>query len=318
MVVLFFLLFICFLKSDIVWYNNIMEKIYDVLVLGGGVAGMSAAVYASRAGKSVGIVEKFALGGQVLQLEQIENFPSQTLIDGINLAQMFQKQVEALKVEILFDEIVSGEFGANIKQINGQMQTYKAKTVVIATGLTSIGLETNENDYLGRGVSFCATCDGNFFRGKTVAVASRGGSGMKDALYLANLAAKVILIDCNDMSVLAKANKNDKIEIVSNTKIERFEGEQKLEKVKCLVAGKQTEFAVDGVFVSLGKTPATKAFEGAIKLDEKGFVETDEKMQTSLAGVYAVGDVRNGVLKQIVTACSDGAIAGQIAASFAE
>ena len=118
--------------------------------------------------------------------------------------------------------------------------------------------------------------------------------------------------------MLEKEKKNDKIEIVSNTKIEMFEGGQKLEKVKCLVAGKQTEFAVDGVFVSLGKTPATKVFEGAIKLDEKGFVETDEKMQTSLAGVYAVGDVRNGVLKQIVTACSDGAIAGQIAASFAE
>lgn len=292
-----------------------MEKIYDVLVLGGGVAGMSAAVYAKRAGKNVAIVERFALGGQVLQLDQIENFPSQTLIDGINLAQMFQKQVETLEIEILFDEIVSADLGAKIKDIEGKVGRYKAKSVVIATGLASVGLEINENDYLGRGVSFCATCDGNFFRRKVVAVASAGGSGLKDALYLSNLADKVYLLDSKDVEVLAKANKNDKIEIVSKVQIKAVEGGLKVEKLTCEVEGQSVQFEVDGLFVSLGKVPATKVFECAIKLDEKGFVETDEKMQTSLEGVYAVGDVRNGVLKQIVTACSDGAIAGQIASA---
>lgn len=295
-----------------------MEKIHDVLILGGGVAGMSAAVYASRAGKTVAIIERYAMGGQVLELDKIENFPSQPQINGINLAQMFQKQVEMLEVDTLFDEIVSVDFGAKIKTVVGKVGKYQAKTVVIATGLSSVGLGIGENDYLGRGVSFCATCDGNFFKNKTVAVASSGGSGMKDALYLSNLAAKVLLLDGKDMTTLAKANKNEKIEVISSVQIKAIAGSTVVQNLDCLVGGKETRFAVDGLFISLGKKPATKLFEGSIKLDEKGFVETNEKMQTSLDGVFAVGDVRNGVLKQIVTACSDGAIAGQIAASFAE
>lgn len=291
-----------------------MEKIYDVLIIGGGVAGMSCAVYAKRAGKSVAIIEKMSLGGQVLSLEKIENFPSQTLIDGISLAQMFSKQIKFLDVEILRDEIISVNFSAQTKVLTGKKDDYRAKNVVIATGIKSRQLGLDEEKLLGQGVSYCATCDGNFFKNKEVCVASQKGSGVLDALYLCSIASSVTLLDSQDMSIFANANKNEKLKVVSNCNITEILRNENGLKILAQVNGDKKEFSFSALFVELGKIPATSIFEGVLKLDEKGYIVTDEKMQTSVSGVFAIGDVRNGTLKQIVTACADGAIAGSTCA----
>jgi len=293
------------------WYNIFMEKYYDVIILGGGVAGMSASIYAKRKGKKVLIIEKVALGGQVSQLSKIENFPSQAEIDGFSLSQKFVEQINYLNVDYVFDEVVSVDLKGIDKKVVCKNADYQAKSVVIATGLSNVELGIGENEFLGRGVSFCAVCDANFFKNKIVCVASKKGSGIADAKILANLCKKVILLDSEDMSVFEKANQNQNIEVLSKVKIVALEGKEKLEKLVVRQQNKEKRIYTDGLFIALGKVPSTKMFEGRLKLDEKGFVLTNEYMLSSIENVYAVGDVRSGVLKQIVTACSDGAIAGQ-------
>lgn len=285
------------------------KKVYDVLILGGGVAGMTAAVYAKRAGKKVAIIEKFALGGQLSELGKIENFPSQTQIDGISLAQMFRKQIKALEIEVIFDEIEKAEISGQIKELCGKMGKYQSKSLIIATGMGYNTAGIGEEELLGRGVSYCAVCDGNFFKGKIVGVLSKKGSGYKDAKYLSSLAKQVIMFDSEDMSILAKNNPVKNIEIVSNAKVKSLVKDDVLKEIVL----EKENVKLDGLFVCLGKKPGTSLFEGELNLDKNGFVIVDEKMKTSADGVYAVGDARAGVLKQIVTACADGAIAGTMA-----
>lgn len=285
------------------------KKIYDVLILGGGVAGMTAAVYAKRAGKKVAIIEKFALGGQLSELGKIENFPSQAEIDGVSLAEMFRKQIKALEIEVIFDEIEKADISGQIKELCGKIGKYQSKSLIIATGMGYNTAGIGEEEFLGRGVSYCAVCDGNFFKGKIVGVLSKKGSGYKDAKYLSSLAKQVIMFDSEDMSILAKNNPVKNIEIVSKTKVKKLVGGDVIKEVD--LGDKKIE--LDGLFVSLGKTPATALFEGKLSLDKNGFVIVDEKMQSSVSGVYAVGDARAGVLKQLVTACADGAVAASFA-----
>ena len=288
-----------------------MEKIYDVLILGGGVAGISASIYAKRAGKSVLLIEKSALAGQVNELPLIENFPSQEKIDGFSLANKFINQVKDLNVEIVYDIIDKADVIADIKILSGKREQYKGKNLIIATGLKNIELGLNEKKYLGKGVSYCAICDGNFFKNKPVCVVSKQGSGIAEANILSKICSSVTVLDLLDMSVYAKYNKNEKIKVLSNVKIVEITGDNLVEGVKVIVGDKEHLFNTSAVFIVLGKVPASKLFKHQIKLDDKGYILTDEYMQTSAKGVYAVGDVRAGVLKQIVTACNDGAIAGQ-------
>ncbi len=288
---------------------------FDVLIIGGGVAGMSAAIYAKRAGKNVAIVERLALGGQVLQLQEIENFPSQQNVDGITLAQMFKKQIKALSIDVIFDEILSASLLVKPFELKGKNDVYLAKKVVFATGISYKALQIGEDDFLGCGASFCAVCDGNFYKDKVVAVASRKGSGVKDALYLCNIAKEVLLLDEEDMSIYVSANKVQNLKVVSNCKIEKLVGVEKfgqksLSSVETKIDGKEMNFDVSALFISLGRVVDSQVFGGQLEVDAKGYVLTNERMRTSVEGVYAVGDVRNGVMKQIVTACSDGAIAG--------
>lgn len=296
-------------KEKVLEINMKVDMVYDVLIVGGGVAGMSAAIYAKRAGKTVAIIEKFALGGQVLQLEKIENFPSQTSVDGVSLARMFKKQIKDLQVEVIFDEIEKIDFGKPHK-LQGKSGRYLAEKVIVATGISYVTLGIGEEAFLGRGVSYCAVCDGNFYKGQTVAVASRAGSGIKDALYLAKLAKEVILLDEEDMAVYAGANKTPNLKVISNCKVKKVLGNEKVFALDVQIGKELQTLEIDALFVLVGKKVDASLFGEALELDGKGYVQTDQLMRTSVEGVFAVGDVRNGALKQIVTACSDGAIAG--------
>lgn len=284
-------------------------KKFDVLIIGGGVAGMTAAIYAKRRGRSVCIIEKFALGGQVLSIEKIENFPSQKLIDGISLCNMFAGQVKALGVEVVFDDILTCELSGKEKVVVGKKEKYLSSSVIIATGLSYVGLGINENDYLGKGVSFCAVCDANFYRNKPVLVASKNGSALADAKLLSGVCSKVTVLDSSDVSVLAKVVENPKIKFVSNVQIKNIFGKDNFDGVEMVCDGEAKKIKAAALFVCLGKKPINIFDE--IKTDKNGFILTDENMQTSVPGVFAVGDVRAKTLKQIVTACADGAIAGQ-------
>ena len=291
----------------------IMENIFDVLIIGGGVAGMSAGIYAKRRGKKVAIIEKFTLGGQVLLLNKIENFPSQADIDGFTLAQMFVKQIKHFGIDVILDDVFKVDFSSDVKVLYGKNDNYKAKSIIIATGMSSVEIGKNENDYLGRGVSYCTVCDANFYKNKPVCVASRKGSGVKGALELAEVCSKVVMLDSEDMSKFASALKNDKIEVISNVQIEKVIGKNSVEKVLVDENGKEREIETSALFVELGKKPKTEIYKGVLDLDSNGFIKTDANMRTSAQGVFAVGDIRSGFLKQIVTACSDGAVAGQLA-----
>lgn len=283
---------------------------FDVLVLGGGVGGMMSAIYAKRRGKNVAIIEEMMLGGVLWSIEKIENFPSYAEVSGAALAENFIKQIKHLGVASISDEIIDVDFSSENKILVGKKEKYSAKSVIIASGLSYNKLGSNEDEFLGRGVSYCAVCDANFYKNKDVAVASKKGSGIKGALELANVCKSVTILDSEDMSMYAKHNKNDRIKVLSLVKELKVEGKNFVEGVTFTVEGNEKSLPTSALFVELGKKPNTSLFK-ALKLDENGYILTNDFMETSIKGVFAVGDIRAGKLKQLVCACSDGAIAGQ-------
>ena len=286
------------------------NAIFDVLIIGGGVGGMSTAVYAKRRGERVAIIEKLALGGQALMLDRIENFPSEAEIDGVELVEKFKKQLKHLGVEIIFDEVKKIEKHDENFVLIGKKSNYETKKVVLATGLSNKTLGVGEENFLGTGVSYCAICDANFFKGKEVCVASKNGSGYGEAKILSKVCSKVTLIDSEDVSKLEKANQIKNIDFVSNANIVGVFGDGVLKAVEIEKDGESVTLDTSALFIAIGKKPNSSLLKDISKLDQNGFVVTDENMTTSTSGVFAVGDVRNGVLKQIVTACADGSIAG--------
>lgn len=298
------------LNCVFMWYNKIMKKeVFDILIIGGGVAGITASIYAKRRNKKVAIIEPFLLGGQLAQIEKIENFPSYEVISGFELMQNFQKQVQNLGIKVISDEITSVKFD-ELKELVGKKQTYYAKSVIIATGLSSNKLGKNEDEFLGRGVSYCVTCDANFYKNQVVAVASRKGSGILGALELSDICEKVYLLDSEDINKYAENCPKKNIEVCSNVHIEKLVGENKLEKIEL----ENADFlAVSALFIELGKKPQTEIFKDILELDNQGYILTNDRMETSVKGVFACGDIRSNSLKQLVVACGEGAIAGQYA-----
>lgn len=292
------------------WYNKIMKKeVFDILIIGGGVAGITASIYAKRRNKKVAIIEPFLLGGQLAQIEKIENFPSYEVISGFELMQNFQKQVQNFGIKVISDEILGVKF-SELKELVGKKQTYYAKSVIIATGLSSNKLGKNEDEFLGRGVSYCVTCDANFYKNQVVAVASRKGSGILGALELSDICEKVYLLDSEDINKYAENCPKKNIEVCSNVHIEKLVGENKLEKIEL----ENADFlAVSALFIELGKKPQTEIFKDILELDSQGYILTNDRMETSVKGVFACGDIRSNSLKQLVVACGEGAIAGQYA-----
>lgn len=297
-------------------------KEYDVLIIGAGPAGLTAGIYAARAGAKVGIVEKSAPGGKANLANDLENYMGTDGISGSDLMIKSFSQAEKYGAEFIFDEVTGVFPDENKAVLKGGDVKYKSLILAVGTYDRKTGVE-NEKDFIGRGVSYCAVCDGNFFKGKTVVVAGGGNTAFKDALHLATIANKVYIVHRREgfraeKILVERAKNNEKIEFVLNGVIGAFHGNEKLESVdvKFKDGGVKT-FETDGVFVALGAEPETGFIPSEIKKDDKGYIVTDDKMQTSVKGIFAAGDVREKNLRQIVTASSDGAIAGQFAAEYA-
>lgn len=291
---------------------------YDVVIIGAGPAGLSAGIYAQRGGLKSVIIEKQAVGGQAQAAPNVENFPGGISTNGFELCYKMLEQCTALGVEFVFDEIDKISLDSEPKEITLKSgQSLFSSNVIIATGASprKLGI-TNEDNFIGKGLSYCATCDGAFFKGKTVAVIGGGNTAVEDALYLEKLASKVYLIHRRDSlrsdKILAERLANSTITPMWNSVVENIVGEDKITQLtlKNTQNDTLTSISVDGVFVAIGHNPNTELFENIEKTDG-GYIKTNSIMQTNLQGVYAIGDVRNTPLRQIVTACADGAISSQ-------
>ena len=299
-----------------------MEKIYDVVVIGGGPAGYTAALYAARAGLSTLVIEKLYAGGQMTQTNQIDNYPGYPEgIDGASLGMNMQKGAKRFGAETVNTEVLSVELHSAVKKLETKKGTYFAKTVIIATGAghKHLGVADEEN-LIGRGVAYCAACDGMFYRGKTVAVVGGGNSAAADALTLSRIAKKVYLIHRRDTLRAEKIyreqlEKAENVEFLWNSSVTTLLSEGKLTgiKVQDVYSAEERELQVDGLFVSVGMKPVTELFRNQLQMDESGYIVADESTRTSIPGVFAVGDVRTKEVRQIITAAADGAVASHYA-----
>ena len=300
-------------------------KKYDVIVIGGGPAGYTAALYTSRAGLSTLVIEKLYAGGQMTETTQIDNYPGfYEGIDGFTLGMNMQMGAQRFGTQVLNAEVLSVQLDGKEKKIETSDGSYLAKTVIIATGARHkhLGVE-NESELVGRGVAYCASCDGMFYRGKTVAVVGGGNSAAADAMVLSRIAKKVYLIHRRDQLRATKVyhdplQKTENIEFLWNSAVEEFLYDEKLSGVKLrnLQSGEERVLELDGLFVSVGRSPVTELFQGQLELDESGYIVADESTRTSLPGVFAVGDVRTKAVRQIITAAADGAVAAHYAESY--
>ncbi|MBP0984690.1 MAG: thioredoxin-disulfide reductase [Oscillospiraceae bacterium] len=302
-----------------------MEHIYDMMIIGGGPAGYTAALYAARAGFDVVVLERMAPGGQMALTGEIDNYPGfDEGINGFELGMKMQKGAERFGAKTVFTEVRSVDFSGDTKKIEAASGVFLGKTVVISTGADPrmLGIP-GEDKLLGRGVHYCAHCDGRFYKEKTVIVVGGGNSAAADALYLSRLVKKVYVVHRRDALRATKIYhepllKAENVEFVWNSTVSEFIADGKLSGVKVtnVNSGAVTELPCDGVFVSIGRTPATGFLAGKVELDESGYVVADESTRTNVDGVFAVGDVRTKALRQIVTAVADGATAVHFAEEF--
>lgn len=302
-----------------------MKKNYDVIVIGGGPAGYTAALYTSRAGLSTLVIEKLYAGGQMTETTQIDNYPGfHEGIDGFTLGMNMQLGAQRFGTEVLNAEVLAVRLQGREKRIETSSGSYTAKAVVIATGARHkhLGVE-KEKELTGKGVAYCASCDGMFYKGKTVAVVGGGNSAAADAMVLSRIAKKVYLIHRRDQLRATKVyhaplEKAENIEFVWNSAVEELLHEEVLSgvKVRNLQTGEERLLELNGLFVSVGRSPVTELFQGQLELDEAGYIVADESTRTSLPGVYAVGDVRTKAVRQIITAAADGAVAAHYAESY--
>ena len=301
-----------------------MGRIYDVIVIGGGPAGYTAALYAARAGLETLVLEKLSAGGQMALTNQIDNYPGfPEGVDGFELGMKFQEQAHRFGAETEYAEVRSMDLGADPKVLHTPDGDFFARSVVLATGAgpRKLGLPDEER-LTGRGVHYCAHCDGMFYRGKTVVLVGGGNSAAAEALHLARLAKKVILIHRRDTLRATKLYheplmKLPNLEFRWNSAVSGLPGGERLAgvKIKNLISGEEELLEADGLFVSIGRVPSTSLVEGQLEL-ENGYIRADESTRTSIPGVFAVGDVRTKALRQIITAAADGANAAHFAEEY--
>lgn len=304
-----------------------LEKEFDVVILGGGPAGFSAGIYTARGNVSTAILDVSMLGGQPSNYLELENYPAFMKIGGFELMEKFEEHADMFGVqkfpmqEIEFIDLVSSP-----KIIKTKEAEFRAKSVIIATGAKPMKLGVKgEEEFIGRGVSYCAVCDGAFYKDKVVAIVGGGNSAVEEAIYLTKFASKVYIIHRRDelradKIIQDRAAKNEKIEFVLNSVVCEIQGQDLVNNL--ILKNTKTDeifnLAVDGVFPYIGITPNVENISGQITQDKAGFIITDETMKTSIDGVFAIGDVRKTPLRQVITAASDGAIAGVYAVKYIE
>ncbi len=294
---------------------------YDLVIVGGGPAGMSSAIYGTRAGLTVVIIEMMGMGGQIGLTSEVENYPGVMKTEGIILAGKMGQQVKEMGVEIVYDQVNAINLDNKIITTDYSGE-YKGKAIMLGMGATPrlIGID-GEMMYTGRGISYCAICDGSFFKDKTVAVFGGGNTAVEDALYLERICKKVYIIhrrnELRASKTLSDTIINSTVEIIWDSVISELKGEKKLTSITVTNKnGENTEIELDGLFIAIGRIPRTQMVKGQVELDEMGYIKADCNMSTSRKGVYAIGDIREKLYRQIVTATADGAIASLHANSF--
>ncbi len=301
------------------------NRVYDMIIIGGGPGGYTAALYAARAGLKTIVLEKLSAGGQMALTQMIDNYPGfPDGIDGFELAEKMQQQAERFGSETEYAEVTKLDLQASPKVVETSEGIFYGRTVVIATGAgpRELGLP-NEQTLVNRGVAYCAACDGMFYKGKTVVVVGGGNSAAADALLLSRIAKKVIVVHRRDTLRATKIYHAplmaaENVEFLWNSAVLEILADSKVHglRIKNLVSGEEHEIAVDGLFISVGRRPATGLVAGQVELDASGYIVAGESTVTSIPGVYAVGDVRTKQLRQVVTAVADGAMAVHAAEEF--
>ncbi len=303
-----------------------MEKIYDLIIIGAGPAGLTAAIYAQRARLNTVVLEKLTPGGQILLSEKIENYPGfPEVISAQKLMKQVQKQAENLGTKLNYEEArsIALEDEEKIIHTSGGKK-YKTLAVIIATGAETrrLGIE-REKEFIGRGISYCATCDAPFFRNRQVAVVGGGNMALQEALYLSKFAEKIYLVHRRGMLrgekiLQERITKNPKIEIIWRSVVDQIYGEEKVKgvKLKNLKTKKTHNLPCSGLFIFVGLKPNTEFVQNILELNEKGFIKTGENLESSRRGIFACGDVRKNLLKQVIVACGEGALATHMAEKY--
>ncbi len=286
---------------------------YDLIIVGAGPSGMSAALYALRANKSVLILEKEYFGGQIINASNIENYPAIPNISGFDFATNLYNQIKNLGVEFKYEEVLEITEKMDVKTSKNM---YQAKSIIIATGLRKRRLNIiGEDRLLGKGISYCATCDGNFFKEKKVSIVGGGNTALEDALYLSNICRKVYLIHRRDKfrgeeKLICEVFKKDNIELILNSNVTGICGEDYLESIEVTDSENNiSTLDIDGLFIAIGNIPDNKRFENVVTLDSNGYIITDDNLCTKTDKIYVVGDTRVKTLRQLATATADGVIA---------
>ena len=297
---------------------------YDIIIIGAGPAGMTAAIYARRAARSVLVLEAVNYGGQIINTPDIENYPVEAHISGFDFSEKVYNQAKGLGAEFIFEKVIGLKDENGIKIVTTNKNSYEAKTVIIATGSENrkLGLE-NEDKLVGRGVSYCATCDGNFYRNKVVAVVGGGNTALEDALYLSDLAKQVYLIHRRDSFRGEEANSErlkakENVEIIYNANVTKLIAEKRLKAIEVTdkISGEVRTLELNGLFIAVGRVPENQNFANIIKLDDSGYVTAGEDCHTSAEGIFVAGDNRTKMLRQLVTATADGAMAATEAVKY--
>lgn len=296
---------------------------YDIIIVGAGPAGLTSAIYACRASKKVLVLEAVSYGGQIINTPDIDNYPVAPHISGFDFATKLYNQAKDMGAEIKFEKAVDIKNDGDKKQVITNKNSYDCKAVILATGSKSrkLGLD-NEDELVGRGISYCATCDGAFYRKKTVAVVGGGNTALEDALYLADIAEKVYLIHRRDAfrgeDVTVSALKSrDNVEIIYNSTVTKLNAEKRLQSIEVTNKdGSVTTIDVAGLFVAIGRIPENENFAKLVKLDESGYIKAGEDCTTNAEGIFVAGDGREKELRQLVTATSDGAISATNAVKY--
>ena len=302
-----------------------LEKIFDTVIIGGGPGGYTAALYAARAGLDTVVLEKMSPGGQMALTDTIDNYPGfEEGVDGFTLGMKMQQSAGRFGAKTEYAEVLSAELTQDVKTVITGSGEFKAKTVIIASGANprELGLP-NEKQLVGKGVHYCAHCDGRFYKGKTAVVVGGGNTAVSDALYLSRIAGKVILVHRRDTLRATKIYrepllKTENVTFCRDSTVSEILADESVSavKLKNVKTGEETVVACDAVFVSIGRKPATGFLADKLTLDENGYIPADETTRTEIPGVFAAGDVRTKALRQVVTAVSDGANAAYFAEEY--